>query len=88
MLSDGGEVALDWAESKEGGVGKLNFESPVMLILPGIVGEWVSVCGTILCLHMLMLGCFVLPEYYHSLASTAINHFVSGVRGGTPLGHC
>ena len=41
MLSDGGEVALDWAESKEGGVGKLNFESPVMLILPGIVGECV-----------------------------------------------
>ena len=32
-------MALDWAEPKEGGVERLHFESPVMLILPGIVGE-------------------------------------------------
>ena len=45
MLSDGGEVALDWAESKRGGAGELNTKSPIMLILPGIVGEWLLTSG-------------------------------------------
>ena len=37
-LSDGGEVALDWAEPEGGGAGEWSHAPPIMLILTGLSG--------------------------------------------------
>ena len=38
VLSDGGEVALDWAEPEGGGAGGWSPNFPIMLILAGLTG--------------------------------------------------